>query len=225
MRCLALLFMNLFLIGDVHGCYYTFQALLRYWQPQEELLIQVGDLVDRGNFAPETVAMAMEVHADYPGQTVFLRGNHEAGMIRHYGSDGPFPEWLNWGGRTTVHQYDQQPSLLQPHLRWLAQRPLIWENDHVVVSHAGLADTDDPYDEENLDGVLWRRGPLRNVGKLQVIGHTPTPNGLPLFDRLSHTLSIDTGAYLGRVLTGVKLTAEGEILQIVAIPVEAADIS
>ncbi|OUJ74128.1 metallophosphoesterase family protein [Hymenobacter crusticola] len=217
--------MNLFLIGDVHGCCHTFQTLLRYWQPQEELLIQVGDLVDRGNFAPETVGLAMELNATYPSQTVFLRGNHEAGMIRHYGPDGPFPEWLNWGGRTTVQQYAVQPALLQLHLRWLEQRPLIWENDHVVASHAGLADTPEPYDEDNLDGVLWRRGPLRNVGKLQVIGHTPTPNGLPLFDRLSHTLSIDTGAYLGRTLTGVKLNPQGDILQIVAVPVDPNDIS
>ena len=109
--------MNLFLIGDVHGCYHSFQALLRYWQPQEELLIQVGDLVDRGNFAPETVALALDMHANYPGQTVFLRGNHEAGMLRHYGPDGPFPERLNWGGRNTVQQYAVQPSLLQSNLR------------------------------------------------------------------------------------------------------------
>ncbi|QNP51115.1 metallophosphoesterase [Hymenobacter qilianensis] len=77
--------MNLFIVGDVHGCYFTFLELLQHWNPAREMLIQVGDLVDRGNFSPETVAAAISLNLKHPKQTVFLKGNHEAGMLKYYG--------------------------------------------------------------------------------------------------------------------------------------------
>ena len=44
--------MNLFVVGDIHGCYYTWRQLLLHWQPAQERLIQLGDLVDRGKYSP-----------------------------------------------------------------------------------------------------------------------------------------------------------------------------
>jgi serine/threonine protein phosphatase 1 len=214
--------MNLFVIGDVHGCYHTLMELLQHWQPEQELLIQVGDLMDRGNFAPDTVSLAISLSEKYPQQTIFLKGNHEVGMTRHYGPQGPYPNWLQWGGRYTINQYSHHKELLARHLLWLSQRPLFWENDHVFVSHAGLADTPNPLDEDNPDGILWRRGPLRNIGKLQVIGHTPT-DGRPDFDPVHHVLNIDTGAVYGLALTGVKIRPDGDILQVISVPTNPLD--
>ncbi|SMB98056.1 metallophosphoesterase [Hymenobacter roseosalivarius DSM 11622] len=217
--------MNLFIVGDVHGCYFTFLELLQHWNPAREMLIQVGDLVDRGNFSPETVAAAIALNLKHPKQTVFLKGNHEAGMLKYYGPQGPYPNWLEWGGRETVEQYTVQAHLQLPHLIWLAQRPLYWENDAVFVSHAGLANTPTPLDEDDQDGVLWRRGPLRNIGRLQVVGHTPTQDCRPAFDAAHQALYLDTGAYMGNCLTGVKLTAAGEVLEYIAIDTHRTDIS
>ncbi|UOQ71721.1 metallophosphoesterase [Hymenobacter cellulosilyticus] len=214
--------MNLFVIGDVHGCYHTFLELLQHWQPEQELLIQVGDLMDRGKFAPDTVELAMRLSARHPERTIFLKGNHEVGMTRHYGPQGPYPNWLLWGGRLTVGQYRQHPELLATHLPWLQQRPLFWESEFVFVSHAGLADTPNPLDEDNPDGILWRRGPLRNIGKLQVIGHTPT-NGAADFDPIHHVLNIDTGAVYGQALTGVRIKANGDVLQVISVPTNPLD--
>lgn len=215
--------MNLFVIGDVHGCYHTLLELLQHWQPEQELLIQVGDLMDRGNFAPETIGLAMSLSEQYPQQTIFLKGNHEVGMLRHYGAQGPYPNWLLWGGRATFQQYGHRRELLTTHLPWLAQRPLFWENDHVFVSHAGLADTPDPLDEDNPDGLLWRRGPLRNTGKLQVIGHTPTDDARPDFDPVAYVLNLDTGAVYGRALTAARIAPNGDILQILSVPTHSID--
>ncbi|QDA61343.1 metallophosphoesterase family protein [Hymenobacter jejuensis] len=216
--------MNLFVIGDVHGCYHTFMKLLQQWKPDEEILIQVGDLVDRGNYVPGTVAAAIALDLQHPGKAFFLKGNHEYGMIRHYGPQGPYAGWLQWGGKSTIQQYQVYSQLLLPHLIWLAQRPLVWENEHILISHAGVADTTNPYDLEHPDGILWRRGPLKAVGKLQVVGHTPT-NGMPYEDHERNAIYIDTGAYLGRYLTGVKLSAQGEILEYLAVETHAADIA
>ncbi len=41
--------MNLLIVGDVHGCYHTFKKLVdENWNPEEELLIQIGDLINKG---------------------------------------------------------------------------------------------------------------------------------------------------------------------------------
>lgn len=215
--------MNVFAVGDVHGCYHTLLEVLQHWRPTEELLVQTGDLVDRGRYAPECVELARELEAYYPGRTVFLLGNHEYEMQLHFGPRGPNPNWLRWGGRATVQQYQGRPELLEQHLAWLAERPLFWENDHLLLSHAGFANTEAPLDFENPDGVLWRRGPLLNVGKRQVIGHTPT-NGQLTFDPAANVVCIDTGAYLGQHLAGARFSATGELLAEVLVPTHATDL-
>ncbi|WP_046242963.1 metallophosphoesterase family protein [Hymenobacter terrenus] len=215
--------MNLFIIGDVHGCLHTFRELLTHWQPATDYLIQVGDLVDRGRYVPETVELARKLSQKHPDTTTFLKGNHEAEMLLHYGPDGPNPDWLGWGGRSTTEQYEAHPKLLARHLTWLAQRPLLWENEDVVVSHAGLADSPHALDPKHPDGLLWRRGPLKKLDKLQVVGHTPTDDQ-PYFDVETNTLYIDTGAYQECSLTGVRLSPTGEVLDMIQVPTYEEDL-
>ena len=216
--------MNLFIIGDVHGCFHTFSEMLTRWDPATEHLVQVGDLVDRGAHILATVELARTINAQHPGSTTFLMGNHEDALLRHFGSNGPYPGWLRWGGRSTTDQYKHQPELLARHLPWLAQRPLHWENDHVLVSHAGISPAPDAWDPESSTGLLWARGPLQKLAKLQVVGHTPMDHHEPYFDKASNTLYIDTGAVFGGNLTGVRLTPAGKPLEIVMLPVEPIDL-
>lgn len=216
--------MDLFVIGDVHGCCHTLAELLTHWSPATERLIQVGDLVDRGRHIPQTVELARSLSEKYGDQAIFLKGNHEQGMIRHLGPAGPYKPWLDWGGRSTMLQYSAQRELQEPHVAWLAERPLFWKNEHVLVSHAGVAKVLAPLSEDNPDGILWRRGPLLNLGIMQVVGHTPTEDGKPRFDAESLTLYIDTGAYHGRNLTAVRLSDHGHLLETISIPTHRTDL-
>jgi serine/threonine protein phosphatase 1 len=217
--------MNIFIVGDVHGCFHTFEQLLQHWQPEQELLVQTGDLMDRGNFSPECVSLAIDLEKRFPGRAVFLKGNHEAAMLAYYGPKGPYLPWLQWGGRITVAGYAGRRNLLLTHIEWLARRPLFWENDRLFISHAGIADTPDPLAEDHPDGILWRRGPLLNLGKRQVIGHTPTPHGEPTYDVAANVFNIDTGAYLGQCLTGILLSPNGELLKEFSVPTMPIDIN
>jgi serine/threonine protein phosphatase 1 len=45
-----------------------------------------------------------------------------------------------------------------------------------------------------------------------VYGHTPLKESKPLYDKSSNSWNIDTGAYLGRALTGIKFTERGELI-------------
>ena len=160
-----------------------------------------------------------------PDRVRMLMGNHEAAMLQHFGPTGPYLGWLNWGGRPTLEQYKLQPKLLVRHLPWMAQRPLLWQNEHVLVSHAGLADSPHAHDPDHADGLLWRRGPLKKLDQLQVVGHTPTDDGEPHFDAATNTLYIDTGACYGRNLSGVRITSAGEVLETVSVPTYNEDLA
>ena len=217
--------MDLFIIGDVHGCFHTLTELLTHWQPATERLIQVGDLVDRGNGVPQTVELARTLSQQYGEQAVFLKGNHELGLVRHLGPEGPFKAWLDWGGRSSMLQYSTRRDWQEAHVAWLAARPLFWKNEHVLVSHAGIAKVLSPLEEDNPDGILWRRGPLLNLGLMQVVGHTPTADGKPRFDPDSLTLYVDTGAYQGKALSAVRLSDHGHLLETISVPTRYADIA
>jgi serine/threonine protein phosphatase 1 len=214
--------MNLFIIGDVHGCFHTFNDLLGHWDPGTDHLIQVGDLVDRGAHIPATVEMARQLSHDYPNSTTFLMGNHEDGLLRHFAPSGPYPSWLAWGGKSTVSQYKLHQKLLVHHLPWLGKRPLLWQNEHVLVSHAGISPSPDAFDSESSDGLLWARGTLKRLdSQIQVVGHTP--NAEPYFDFESNAWYIDTGACFGGGLTALRLTPAGETLDVITLPVDPAD--
>lgn len=216
--------MRFFVIADVHGCLHTLRELLTHWHPATEQLVQLGDLVDRGNYSPETVELCCQLSQDFPEKTVFLQGNHDWAMAEHVGPRGPYKSWLGWGGRMTLTHYRRFPALLAAHAAWLAERPLFYETEHLLFSHAGFADVPAPTDPTNSEGVLWRRDALHNRGKRQVVGHTPTPTHAPVLDEASNTIYLDTGAVFGHNLTALRLSQFGEVLETIAVPVKLQDI-
>ncbi|MBM7682355.1 serine/threonine protein phosphatase 1 [Pullulanibacillus pueri] len=214
--------MDLFVVGDLHGCYYTFRRLLDlYWDPSKERLVQVGDLIDRGNYSPETVAFARELKATYSDQVIFLKGNHEFEIIEHVEA-GPNAHWLRQCGQKTLKQYHALKRDLIEDIEWFKTLPLCWENDYLLISHAGISHDKTPFDEENPFGVLWNRSPLKTINKLQVIGHTPCD--FPTYTQESHSWNIDTGAAYHGTLTGMKMDETGIITQIYQVKPSDKDI-
>ncbi len=217
--------MSLFIIGDVHGCFHTYLKLMDHWEPKTETLIQLGDLVDRGGFSPLTIRLAFEVKKVFKNSVYFLRGNHEQMMIRYLQAEGNSEHWLDNGGRETLEQFKNHKLDPYFYLGWLNTMPLFWENKNVLISHAGFSGLGSPFDIHNPDGVLWNRKPTIHMGKLQVIGHTPLSGSKPEFTELSNTWNIDTGAYKGNYLTGIKLKKDGTLLEVITIPTDPRDLS
>jgi serine/threonine protein phosphatase 1 len=215
--------MDYFVVGDVHGCYYTFNEMIsRYWDKEKEVLVQVGDLIDRGKNAPQAVGLARQLNAEFPGQAYFLKGNHELEMEEHV-FHGPNPNWLRQGGAETLTQYEQSDRDFRSDMNWLSRLPLFFETGHLFISHAGISlQAEDPFIERDPYGILWNRGPLKNIGKLQIIGHTPLEK--PLYDPQSHAWNIDTGAVYNGYLTGVKASANGEIMEFIKEKTDERDI-
>ncbi|MFP7298671.1 metallophosphoesterase family protein [Neobacillus niacini] len=206
--------MNFLVIGDVHGCYYTFKNMLtKHWNKENEVLIQLGDIIDRGKNSPRMVQFARQLTADFPDKAVFLKGNHEFEIIDHFVNQ-PNANWLRQCGEETLRQYEQEGRDCQSDVKWMQKLPLYWENDHLFVSHAGIAEeAADPFKEDDGYSVLWNRSPLKNIHKLQVIGHTPCDE--PKYDVHSHSWNIDTGAAYSGYLTGVKINPNGEVIEFI----------
>lgn len=213
---------NLFIISDIHGCYNTFLELLKEWNPETEQLIQVGDLIDRGNFSPYVVKKAREIYSDHGA--IFLKGNHEF-MACRFLKTSDMNVWFRNGGNKTYVQYKDLKRSLYQDVVWFMNMPLRWENEHLHISHAGVSYTSNPYEESNNDGVLWTRNKLKNISKLQIVGHTPQKKGKPVHEKESNTLFIDTGACHGQNLCALRVDLKGKILETVLVPVVQADLT
>ena len=61
------------------------------------------------------------------------------------------------------------------------------------------------------NSIIWARGPLLNIGKLQIIGHTHRKE--INFDKEANALYIDTTAYGNNKLTAV-IVENNEVLEI-----------
>ncbi len=207
---------NLFIVGDVHGCYYTFKKLIKeHWDKDNEILIQVGDLINKGPHSGKSLLFARKLSKEYPKFTYFIKGNHEHYLLTNHDK---FP------ANKLYKELKKEDITYEKALKWIRKMPLSWQNDDVLVTHAGIAlNTNTPYQESNIRGVLFNRSPLKNVGKVQVIGHSVVKDGKPIYYHKSNSWNIDTGAYLGICLTGIKLSYTGELLKIISLPTSKKD--
>lgn len=204
--------MRYLIIGDVHGCLHTFQAFLEeHFNPQEEILVQLGDCVDRGHFIVETLEFCSNLRELYQDRAIFLLGNHEDAMRRYLLNESD--DWLLYGGRETISQFSNKGRNIHDTLKWIDSLPLFLDHQHLFLSHAGKS----PYqgDPNNLldpHSLIWARGLLQNLGKPQAVGHSPLKN--PYHAKASNTYYLDTGAVYGNALTGVKLhfNAAGDLI-------------
>ncbi|MGS4344619.1 metallophosphoesterase [Myroides odoratus] len=102
--------MNYFIIGDIHGCYYTFCQLLGHWDSAKETLILVGDLIDRGKHSAKVLQLCKEL-SEGEDKVVILKGNHEAELIQ-YVLEGSNDNWTSQGGDLTLLNFDQEKLLI-----------------------------------------------------------------------------------------------------------------
>jgi serine/threonine protein phosphatase 1 len=199
--------MDILVIGDVHGCYYTLKKLIsRRWDPESCILIQVGDLVNKGPHSVSCIAYWMKLEKKHPGRVVMLRGNHEQFLIQAIKR----PFLMNPASRV-LNQLKKSDLKTKKVRKWLESLPLKWENDHVLVTHAGISRFNkDPFHVSAPTGVLLNKGPLKDVGKVQVKGHSIVAGHKPVFNPKENTWYIDTGAWTNKYLTAIKLSWEGE---------------
>lgn len=140
---------NIYIIGDVHGCYKTLLALInKLPNKKNSKICFVGDLIDKGNYSKDVIEFVKLNNYDC------VLGNHEKYMIDTLPLILEDMNNLNYkwvlkdGGDKTLKSYNDL-DLIKEHLEWLETLPLYLEykdlktadNRHLVVSHSHILDS------------------------------------------------------------------------------------
>ncbi len=210
-------------VGDIHGKLGLFDSLLEKsgYQPDQDRLILIGDLVDRGEDSRGVVSRAIELKQRSPNNVVVIRGNHEAMMLAALRD----PEceqaelWFFNGGVQTLQSYmDEQGNMDVPddHLDFLDSLPTWFEDDHAIYVHASLAEPErgkfqHPSEASENPELYWARNRhffAEYKGKTVVFGHTITGMAFGEKEKVwirDSLICVDTGAYLTGVLSAIEL--------------------
>lgn len=200
------------IVGDIHGCFDELMALLeKIGLKDEDKLISVGDIVDRGPKSKEVY----EYFRDRPNSLV-LMGNHERKHLRNV---------LSYSQEIVKVQFGSQYGKF---VQWLTQLPYYYENEHLIVVHAALEDgvplneqkenvlagttSGDKYLQKIHPGKFWNQ--LYSGEKPVVFGHHVVGDEVKIFgDRV---YGLDTGACHGGRLSALIVPG----FEVVSVPVE-----
>ena len=221
---------DLYAIGDIHGCDAQFGALLAQiarhaasQPPARRIIVTLGDYVDRGP-ASKAVIERLFNWNDPDFELVALRGNHEHMMATALEDNDAFTHWLRYGGQETLVSYGVAPPRMVTdaeqveasrtrftevfpahHRAFLASTQLSFEAGGYVFVHAGLR-PDVPLGQQSPEDLMWIREEFLNhdapFPAFVVHGHTPAEAP----DVRSNRIGIDTGAYITGNLTALALS-------------------
>ncbi|EMF5209825.1 protein-serine/threonine phosphatase [Enterobacter roggenkampii] len=202
---------HVWVVSDIHGCYQRLMDELkrRHFNPYEDLLISVGDMIDRG---PDSVKSLQLINEKWFRA---VRGNHEQ-MALDSLDNNDFSLWTMNGGIWFRQLKRDQQQLALSLLEACHDLPHIIEitcaNGLNVIAHADYPGAEYRWQKPvSAQRVLWDRDRLMGfmVGKGQGIsgadhfwfGHTPVDRRYD-FDNLHY---IDTGAVFDGYFTLAQL--------------------
>ena len=202
---------QIYIIGDVHGCFNTLLELIKQFPNKEKSQICfVGDVIDRGLFSCDVVELIMQ------NGYKMVMGNHERRLLSNkfefLNNKVPFDRswFFGNGGEATYRSYlGQSVEFKQRHVDFLESRPVYLEfkdyktqnGEHLVVSHSAVGNMwelrNDKYaSEEFKRHLLSGRGDEMQVsGIFNVYGHTPVRE-VKLY---KNSADIDTGCVFNEV--------------------------
>lgn len=193
--------MKTFIIGDIHGCYDEFIALLDQMNVQEnDRIISLGDIVDRG-------PKSLEVYRFFKTRknAHVLMGNHERkhlnGVLNYaqeivklqFGEE--YSEFLSW--ISTLPYYEETAEALIVHAAFEHDQPIEKQREDVL---CGSTSGDRYLQEKYPEGTFWKDyydGQKTIIYGHHVVGDSP--------ERINNTIGIDTGCCHRGKLTAIEL--------------------
>ena len=205
-----------FVIGDIHGQLGMLEKLMSKipWRPDKDVLIFLGDYVDRGPESRGVVDYILSLTRHYSRIGCIL-GNHEK-MFLDYLAGAHEELYLANGGLPTLKSYGCDKSSVSTlgsleipsdHKAFYNSLKLYFEVEGYYLVHAGFR-PGIPIQRQSEIDMIWIREPFisssYDFGKKVVFGHTPF---LEPFVK-KNKIGLDTGAAYGRRLCCLELPAE-----------------
>ena len=194
-----------FVIGDIHGCYFTLRAMLF-----EELDISIndqvyflGDYIDRGPYSKEVLDLIIRL-IDNGYNINCLRGNHEQMALEAPLSKSDNENWLTMGGDATLKSFKIKKieEIDKKYLHFFKSLDYYFELDNFILVHANLNFfAENPFND--LYSMLWSRNddvyPDKIGGRKIIGGHTPTALNKINESIISNKIKLDGGCvYKGK---------------------------
>lgn len=226
------MYKELFIIGDVHGEYDLLKQLLKCWDKEEQRLVFLGDLADRGPQSKKCWLKAKELVEK--NDAVWIMGNHEDIFLQWL--DDP-SEKLDWymrnGGEATINSLLYENILEEESVEAIASQikyvykdlvnfirnlPLYYEFDEAICVHAGLNLKLKDWKDTSRRDMLWIREEFHHMENINhkpiVFGHTPVQSLHNTAATISpwfsgNKIGIDGGAVYHGALIGIVLTEKG----------------
>ena len=113
------------IVGDLHGEMDSMDFILKNFRSDQNLLVFLGDYVDRGEQSLELLSTLFELQASLPEGVILLRGNHEDWRMN-----------LRYGFARELYEKGED-LLYQPLLDWYESLPLLTRIGEIVALHGG----------------------------------------------------------------------------------------
>jgi serine/threonine protein phosphatase 1 len=209
---------TLFVIGDVHGCIYTLESLVKKL-PRDAGLIFVGDLVDKGKHSANVIEFVKgNNHPCVYGNHEYLLFNYLRDAIYRDKRDSNWATKDGWGGAKTIENYKACPHLVDEHIAWVEKLPRYIQKDRYFITHGFglpyymrkdhpsskrplLSNRIDETDETFIND--WEVG-YEEYEVINIFGHCPFKEVL----RGGNYYGIDTSCVYGGKLTALELGTE-----------------
>lgn len=229
-------FNNIFVIGDIHGCFQQFAKMYEYLQTvltTDDILLFLGDYIDRGSANSKTLDLLCDIQQQRP-TTIFLKGNHEDMFLDFIGLGGQYGSMSIYNGSHKLfkeYKLDRyiktnaftgesyivdisKPNLIkkipEKHLTFLKNLTLSAESEKLLFVHAGI-DPAKNLKTQTTENLLWIREDFTNwISKWHIsktIIHGHTICEEPIFD-LPYRINIDTGCFKNGILTCLQIKDE-----------------
>jgi serine/threonine protein phosphatase 1 len=205
---------RILIVGDVHGCLDELLFCLEKlnWNKETDLLVSVGDLIDRGPKSAETLDFAHE-HIEC------VLGNHDSFMVDAITGYGDVNTWAVNGGMWALKDEAKQHYVsANNHGSWLLSLPIALEieldtKELVGVIHAEVPTNINDWDlftrmlsnNRIVQSAIWGRSRIKNdtinnhINGLKnlFVGHTVVPKP----QLLGNIWYLDTGCVFYNKMT------------------------
>ena len=225
--------MNIFVIGDIHGCLKQLISLqkkiLNYpnFKKGRDLFVYLGDYIDRGLYSKDVINQVIRLQKEKI-KSIFLMGNHEQIMIDFlFNKINNLSYWINLGADQTFKSYDieiaefikdgfdddNMDKLREAFLKKLTKENIDFFNNlklsyilsQYLFVHAGI-NPEKPLSEQNKMDFLWSRSDQffdKDFKFEKIVIHGHTPEKDVI--NFPYRINVDTGCFFSGKLSCVCL--------------------
>ena len=223
--------MNIFAIGDIHGCLKQLTSLqdkiFNYpkYNKDEDLLLYLGDYIDRGLSSKDVINHILQLQTEGI-KSIFLMGNHEQFMIDFlFNKINNLSNWIMNGADQTFKSYDIEVAefikdgfednnidklrdiflskLTKEHVYFFKNLKLTYTMGDYLFVHAGINPEKSLSEQSDID-FIWSRSDKffdKNFKFEKIIVHGHTPEKEVV--NFPYRINVDTGSFFSGKLSCV----------------------